>query len=146
MNGQWEEPTCWVCVGQFSLIWVSELDGGSPSGPSEAFRNISAHPNSTSKNSRNVIYTTISDREKVIKKRRAAEQGQPAGADTRAPPHPDSKSGLRGPASLRWWLPSIWLWSDYHPAGSDPGRENQTTWIGHIFKIRYLSPLLKVTN
>lgn len=64
-EGLWEELTCWVCVGQSSLIWVSELNRGSPSGPSETFRNISAHPNSTSKNSRNVIYTTISDREKV---------------------------------------------------------------------------------
>lgn len=112
-----EKLTCWVLTSE------SGLDGGSLSGPLETCGNISAHPNRTSKNSRNIIYTTVSDKKKVIKWRRVAEQGQRQ--DTGAPPHLDRKSDLWGQASLQWWFPLIWLWSNYYPAGLDPGREKQ---------------------
>lgn len=152
--GLWENLTCWVLVFWlvFSLLSASGgslltsalgLDSGSPSGPLETCRNTSAQPNSTSKNSRNVIYT-----KNVTHKVSKVEKGKSEKEQNnwhRLMSTSSSKQEVRFVgSSLSAVMISINLAVVRLLSSSfRPWKRRKKGFSSHIFKIKYLSLLIK---
>lgn len=151
--GLWENLTCWVLVFWmvFSLLSASGgslltsalgQDSGSPSGPSGSCRNTSAQPNRTSKNSRNVIYTkNVTDKDSKVEKGKSEKEQNNW---RRIMSTSSSRQEVRFVgSSLSAVMISINLAVVRLLSNSFKPWKRKKGFSSHIFKIRYLSLLIK---